>query len=530
MKETKYMRKDPSCLLSRVLYEMSSTVSVQVNKKELNEFGVIEHNKSSGKGLQTEEFNFEIVETKENSIMPYKCDTSRSQLDTETTVPDDSWIKFKPKDKVQVRDKRVWTVYKNTYYDAKIKRHKRAGDEFPKNCNTNTNNIDIKADAVLVGFLGKWTATKYDYWIEINKKTICKCATRSCRFTNHLIRPSKNYQKQIPLPAHDTFLLDGSKMNGYVQFYQQKPRGEDKEIIKEVDDDQKAIDKTFRDLIKECNIDMTDSFIKGDGFVQYLAKAVVPKSYRIFLKKITKLNKERKVEQQKKSKAIEKIQENTTYRIQKEFFEYYKHKQEWQHQRIQGIIDELKTDLDIENSQVLDTLNNLQYDRLVNGPTAIDDKELNIAKIPKKLFQNKLKNILNDHNKKKIEIEKRYSKSAKEKQKQTKIQNNNTIREWITFYKNSMSKFTNEMYGDEESIQNKEEILKMVDRRINNKYETNKAMLQRNLENDIKQKSMPKSSSIFQTIQKKTATLTHFRKNSKTNQVEIKYVVPTKVP
>merc|ERR1712130_714873 len=40
MKAVKYMRKDPSCLLSRVLFEISSTVCIQVSSSELTDFGV----------------------------------------------------------------------------------------------------------------------------------------------------------------------------------------------------------------------------------------------------------------------------------------------------------------------------------------------------------------------------------------------------------------------------------------------------------------------------------------------------------
>eukprot|EP01084_Bolivina_argentea_P136696 240736_1 len=89
MKAVRKMRKDPSCLLSRVLYEISSTVCIQVSSAELNDFGVMKTELMDSKeddddddddGIET--ITFKLEETKENHIMCHDADTSKISLKT----------------------------------------------------------------------------------------------------------------------------------------------------------------------------------------------------------------------------------------------------------------------------------------------------------------------------------------------------------------------------------------------------------------------------------------------------------------
>eukprot|EP01083_Nonionella_stella_P245456 853148_1 len=78
MTDVKAMRKDPACLLSRVLHEISSTVCVQVSSDELNDFGVIKQEKDSLKPNERpkrDKMTFVVEETKENHVMCEKTKT-----------------------------------------------------------------------------------------------------------------------------------------------------------------------------------------------------------------------------------------------------------------------------------------------------------------------------------------------------------------------------------------------------------------------------------------------------------------------
>eukprot|EP01084_Bolivina_argentea_P166458 288970_1 len=94
MKAVKYMRKDPSCVLTRVLYEISSTVCVQVSLAELVDFGTTYEIDEDGNEIKDnydgkrrkkkrrkrragrrQKLNFDVEETKENMLMANKCKT-----------------------------------------------------------------------------------------------------------------------------------------------------------------------------------------------------------------------------------------------------------------------------------------------------------------------------------------------------------------------------------------------------------------------------------------------------------------------
>ena len=89
MKEVKYMRKDPACLLSRVLYEISSTVCIKVSENELKEFSAVvseakeeKSNQSKKSKRKRHKIRCVIEETKENHIVCKKgFETIVSELD-----------------------------------------------------------------------------------------------------------------------------------------------------------------------------------------------------------------------------------------------------------------------------------------------------------------------------------------------------------------------------------------------------------------------------------------------------------------
>eukprot|EP01083_Nonionella_stella_P119978 359054_1 len=88
MKGVKNMRRDPACLLSRVLYEISSTVAIMVSSSELHDFGVVKH---SGKKIKKQKRTIRrvklvIEETKENHIMCLNQTTPQKEILTFSDV------------------------------------------------------------------------------------------------------------------------------------------------------------------------------------------------------------------------------------------------------------------------------------------------------------------------------------------------------------------------------------------------------------------------------------------------------------
>ena len=89
--------QDPSCLLSRVLYEISSTVCIQVSPTELTEFGVVYdpsdrkeddeksaedtkgHKKKRRRGRR-QKLEFKVEETNENQVLCKKVATFSHSL------------------------------------------------------------------------------------------------------------------------------------------------------------------------------------------------------------------------------------------------------------------------------------------------------------------------------------------------------------------------------------------------------------------------------------------------------------------
>eukprot|EP01083_Nonionella_stella_P225640 801980_1 len=87
-KGVKNMRRDPACLLSRVLYEISSTVAIMVSSSELHDFGVVKH---SGKKIKKQKRTIRrvklvIEETKENQIMCLDQATPQKEIQTHSNV------------------------------------------------------------------------------------------------------------------------------------------------------------------------------------------------------------------------------------------------------------------------------------------------------------------------------------------------------------------------------------------------------------------------------------------------------------
>eukprot|EP01084_Bolivina_argentea_P308612 533695_1 len=145
MRAAKYMRKDPSCLLTRVLYEISSTVCVQVSLAELTDFGITyeldEDRKEIKRDIPDEntvlrrkkkrrrkragrrqKLNFENEETKENMVMANKCKTFEKQLIVKKIRKDESRKHFKVGDQIGVLDSA------NKWYLAEILRVKKQSE------------------------------------------------------------------------------------------------------------------------------------------------------------------------------------------------------------------------------------------------------------------------------------------------------------------------------------------------------------------------------------------------------------------
>eukprot|EP01084_Bolivina_argentea_P024954 46444_1 len=98
MKKQSNMRQDPSCLLSRVLYEISNTVSISVSSKELHDFGVtkrIDSNKNSGNSKRSiRRVKLIIEETKENHVLCTNEPTKEITVTTSNEFNNDSRDRF----------------------------------------------------------------------------------------------------------------------------------------------------------------------------------------------------------------------------------------------------------------------------------------------------------------------------------------------------------------------------------------------------------------------------------------------------
>eukprot|EP01084_Bolivina_argentea_P177441 306837_1 len=213
MKEVKYMRKDPSCLLTRVLYEISSTVCIQVSTEELEGFGLIYEldedgkekkydkkskqaalkrkqkiNKRRGRGRQ--KLDFKLEETKENMVIPKKEDTNQVQIEIKIIKKDERWMKFTVGDKIGALDST------SKWYLAEILRIKSKTEEIDefdklydqlKSSQQNSLWRLNKLDAIYVHYCG-WSK-KWDEWVFIEEYTCCDCIGDDCNSFMHRLKP-----------------------------------------------------------------------------------------------------------------------------------------------------------------------------------------------------------------------------------------------------------------------------------------------------------------------------------------------------
>eukprot|EP01083_Nonionella_stella_P203949 743804_1 len=217
MKAVKYMRKDPSCLITRVLYEISSTVCIQVSLAELTDFGLtyeIDENGKETKQDQPDEktskksrkkkrrkkragrrqkLNFEVEETKENMVMCNNCKTFEEQLKTKTIRKDESWKHFNVGDQIGALD----STHK--WYLAEILRVKKKSEalsEYGNNLKLWQQNQLWKfnsMDAVYIHYDG-WSS-KWDEWIFIDQDVLCNCITNMCTsYVGHRIMSKDKFQ------------------------------------------------------------------------------------------------------------------------------------------------------------------------------------------------------------------------------------------------------------------------------------------------------------------------------------------------
>eukprot|EP01083_Nonionella_stella_P080979 222791_1 len=137
MKGVKNMRRDPACLLSRVLYEISSTVSIMVSSSELRDFGVVKHGNKQIKKAKRAVRRVQLVieETKENHIVCLQQATPHKKITTYSSTHRSNasdvflfgggcmtgWCQLYPK-KAHVRMKRIrWTGSTKEELEKKIK-------------------------------------------------------------------------------------------------------------------------------------------------------------------------------------------------------------------------------------------------------------------------------------------------------------------------------------------------------------------------------------------------------------------------
>eukprot|EP01084_Bolivina_argentea_P168209 291761_1 len=355
MKEVKNMRRDPSCLLSRVLYEISSTVCIQVGSKELTNFGIDEQvipqteeknseeketkddkdnsgkknrrkkRKERGKNKsKRKKINIVFEETKENEIVCAKSDTNKEPLETETIQLDMSWVQFKVGDKVDCRDRRTRPT--EPYFLAEIKM--------------------VQKDGIFVHYVG--FQAKYDEWIVYDISSLCTCMNECYLQQMHrlaapntqnrdalALNPTRKLQK---IKAHDTFLLGGTKINGYTQLFQEESKV-DAEIIKETLFGEDEIIKFFKKL-NEKYIIVGGAKFPLSGW-EYLAKALIPEKYDEFLTSKNEIchaqNAQKKAIGSKIDDAINEINQQISY----EFYTYYMQQCEVYHKKFMKIVKEL---------------------------------------------------------------------------------------------------------------------------------------------------------------------------------------------
>eukprot|EP01084_Bolivina_argentea_P258462 435735_1 len=541
MKEVKYMRKDPSCLLTRVLYELSATVCIEVTSAELGDFGIEyddedekkqtdekkgKNNRRKRKIGRIKKLKFEVVETKENMVLCNATSTLQTQLTTMTQRHDDSWKSFNVGDKIFIRhpdDSQKYTV-------AEIKRLKKKSDRLMEYDNLSKTQRDLLWDlntmeAIYIHYLDK---IPFEEWVFIEPNTLCDCDGNVCSKKPHRIKSKailkqnrksrkstiQNYSEEKQETQYDnacnTFILGGLQINGYCQMFPKSSRSSAtiKEWRGKNEKNKNQVVQFLIELNTKYIIEWQQSFV--DSGIGFLAQAITNKCYDQYKQDEALLAKSeaKELATDKVEKNVDAIIRARQLAIRDEFHENYTSKAYCKKEH--GEISEIYTELSESHT--------LSDDLAKPAKKYVQHESAEEMSLPSETSSWWDRTTCLDKMKSEVtRILKEYKKHKKTSESKNKV-----IREWVKLYKQQSKYYRNHVYSNSPILRH-ETVKKTVKYQIKNKYAQKRRELKGVLETAIQNTQFSKPENM------ETTTLTKCQKNID-NEFTIIYTLPTEIP
>eukprot|EP01084_Bolivina_argentea_P314320 544426_1 len=490
------MRKDPACLLSRVLYEISSTVSIQVTSNELNDFGVIQKNdqqigkfgKSSRKNLKrVARVRFGIEETKENHIMCMKRETLQKKLSKYSSARNDNacesfllggnymngYCQLYQQPERIINELRTW---KGSTQNEIIDKLKELNDEYVISWNKN---FSYKAKCILAQAIAPKQFAMFN--CELKKLSDAqdeeKDMTKIKKQVDDILNERQAYILQDFFNLYDTHKYCG-RFHVVI-----------KQIFKELGNDipyDLALNATkYATMQNDKNYANDDFQGSQDYYTKHYKKEC--------LDEITKKLKNIIGNHKKKMQSIE---------ISK------------------------KCDINAANKfeqKELKKIKDQNDDSLLSRVVAVVHRAgeaLNVVDEEKVLSKDEIE----------TQKQKKMQKAAKDAKQDKRYQRNQTIRQWIKLFESSLASYTNKIYQPYQhgSKINRSSVQQEIQNKIQNKYVKLRNNLKQQLYNDFKATQSSKASDMLTTILSdlKIKDATSYR----CGEFELYHFVPKTIP